>query len=493
MLITIQFPFADSREFISSYTQRLAKPSWLIPTPDQDFVRSYGVIRRRPHGGLTGWLGESYICEANHAISFHRLEPFKDDSGNSIKFKVAFRRFYFDGLAVGKFEVGIAVWGFRKQRFWNFRSKALSTNKTKEFFFHVLDLPVLVRVPSGKYEECPLRQAGQLLANLYAVSNTQKKAFSTRQFCLEDWWVQACEPIVLVIYRDDFYENLQIPFLGKFLTNIEGSGTLSHHVIPFERDSLRMWLIGEYSKYSSYSDTLRQLRIFLLRLHAERACLRQILRNISTGKLIVSEGSKESRMLQEYLNEATKRIKRLNIHSDKRAEAEVGELAREVEDYIAPGECDAIFNALRIIDVKKNIFRKVEDFIQKSIIVKEQIMGDKYDMSGQVQAGAIGDHAEASHMTLNQIGTQLENSVDLLELSNELSTLRQAMTRRSTELEHSIAVGEVAQAEQAAKSNDATKVAQHLKSAGKWAFDIASQIGVPIAVEALKRAIGIPL
>ena len=123
MLITIQFPFADSRKFITRDTQKLAKPSWLIPVPDRDFIRSFGVIRRRPRGGLTGWLGESYVCEANHAIRFQGLEPFKDDSGNLIKFRVAFKRFYFDGLAVGKFEVGIGIWGLR--------NKVLSTNNLK--------------------------------------------------------------------------------------------------------------------------------------------------------------------------------------------------------------------------------------------------------------------------------------------------------------------------------------------------------------------------
>ncbi len=124
-------------------------------------------------------------------------------------------------------------------------------------------------------------------------------------------------------------------------------------------------------------------------------------------------------------------------------------------------------------------------------------MGDKgsdeFNVSGQ--AGAVGPNAHAHDMTFNQkIGTQLENSVDLLQLADELSKLRQEMMKESTEkIEQIISVGEIAKAEQAAKSKDATKVAEYLKSAGKWALDIASKIGVPIAIEALKRAMGIPL
>lgn len=491
MLITIQFPIVDSRKFVSNDTQRLAQPSWLLPTPNKDFVRSFGLIRRRPLGGLTGWVGENCICEADHAIRFDNFKSFKDDLGKPIKFKVAFRRFYFDGLAVGKFEIGIAVWGFRKQKFWDFKNKALSTNKTKEFLFHILNLPVSVHTPYGshkKHEKCSLRQAGKLLANLYAVSSTQTKALSTGQCFLKDWWIQACEPVVIVNYG--FYDNLQIPFGGKFLTKIGDDGVLSHHVIPFGRDDLRMWLIEE-SYNSSDSNTLRQLRIFLLRLHAERACLKQILRNISTEKLKVLKRSKQADMLQEYLNQATKRIRKLDKHSNKRAEAEIGDLARKAEDNILPGECDALFNALRIIDVEKNILKKVEDFAQQSFIFKEQIMGDKYNVSGQ--AGAVGSNAHAHDMTFNQLGSQIEKSVDLMQLANELSKLRQAMMKESTEVEHSIAVGEIAKAEQAAQSKDSSKIAEHLKSAGKWALDIASKIGVPIAVEALKRSMEIRL
>ena len=93
------------------------------------------------------------------------------------------------------------------------------------------------------------------------------------------------------------------------------------------------------------------------------------MRNISTGKLEISKRSEQSRMLQEYLNRATKRIKRLNELSFKRVEVDVGELAREAEDYFAPGERDALFEALRVIDIEKNIFHKIENFAPSLTII----------------------------------------------------------------------------------------------------------------------------
>jgi hypothetical protein len=40
-----------------------------------------------------------------------------------------------------------------------------------------------------------------------------------------------------------------------------------------------------------------------------------------------------------------------------------------------------------------------------------------------------------------------------------------------------------------AKQGDGSAVLRHLKMAGKWTLGIAEKVGVPLAVEALKRAI----
>ncbi len=115
-------------------------------------------------------------------------------------------------------------------------------------------------------------------------------------------------------------------------------------------------------------------------------------------------------------------------------------------------------------------------------------MGDTYKVG---QAGAVGPNAHAHDMTFTQIGNQLEETVDLSQLANELSKLRQAMKAEATEAEQDIAVSDIAKAEQAAKVKDSSKVVEYLQSAGKWALEIASKIGVPIAIEALKQATGI--
>jgi len=51
--------------------------------------------------------------------------------------------------------------------------------------------------------------------------------------------------------------------------------------------------------------------------------------------------------------------------------------------------------------------------------------------------------------------------------------------------------GAVASAESCAKKGDGSGALEYLSKAGKWAIDVATTIGVPVATEALKKVIGL--
>jgi hypothetical protein len=93
-------------------------------------------------------------------------------------------------------------------------------------------------------------------------------------------------------------------------------------------------------------------------------------------------------------------------------------------------------------------------------------------------------------MTFNQIGSQIEQSMDLAALATELETLRQALKKEATTEEHDIAVVDIGAAKKAAEAKDSGKLAESLKSAGKWALDVATKIGVSLATEAIKQSTG---
>lgn len=83
------------------------------------------------------------------------------------------------------------------------------------------------------------------------------------------------------------------------------------------------------------------------------------------------------------------------------------------------------------------------------------------------------------------------NSIDFEQLEKELSSLYLEMKKLTKTDEHDIAIGEIVKAKKAAKEKDKDKIYESLKSAGKWALDIATKIGTPLAVEIIKTAIGL--
>lgn len=116
-------------------------------------------------------------------------------------------------------------------------------------------------------------------------------------------------------------------------------------------------------------------------------------------------------------------------------------------------------------------------------------MSDQYNITGQV--GAVGPNAKAENNTFNQVMQQAASNLDLPTLAAELSTLRSSMRSQATEVEHDLAVASIGAAESAAKKQDGAGALEHLKSAGKWAFDVATKIGVGVAAKAIETAINL--
>lgn len=130
-----------------------------------------------------------------------------------------------------------------------------------------------------------------------------------------------------------------------------------------------------------------------------------------------------------------------------------------------------------------------------SVVVNQFITGDyhmssdQYHISGQ--AAAIGPNARVEGNTFVQQWTQAASDLDLPALASELALLRAALRKEAQDIEHDQALASVASAEAAAKQSDGPATLKHLKSAGKWAFDVATKIGTTVAAKAIQNAIGI--
>lgn len=105
-----------------------------------------------------------------------------------------------------------------------------------------------------------------------------------------------------------------------------------------------------------------------------------------------------------------------------------------------------------------------------------------YNISGG-QQGAVGDNARAENFTQN-------SGIEIAELADAIARLRVAMAAEATEGDQYIALGSVAAAEKEAKAGNKEKAVEYLKSAGKWALDMAQKIGVNVITKAIQGQFG---
>jgi len=132
----------------------------------------------------------------------------------------------------------------------------------------------------------------------------------------------------------------------------------------------------------------------------------------------------------------------------------------------------------------------IGNFIQQRVEQRgDHVSGDKYEISGHAQVGAVGRGAKVKVLTFqNPSGATYE--FDLDSLVGELQELRAEMRKQASTTEHDLAIVAVGQAIGAAEEGNTHSLIQRLKSAGTWAIDLATAIGAGIAVEAIKAAVG---
>ena len=477
MLFSIQFPLADSRPFLSKAGGVLSIPQWPVPMPDRDFVRGFGIIRRRRLGGLSGWIGENAVCEAGRALripNFPRTMRI-GHSGHSerLRLSLAFRRFFSDGLALAKYEMGVSADAKVGTRF--------SSEATEAFVCRVLNLPTTIYIASNKRPEAAFIDSGKFLARSYSLCTTKTEAIN--KDTPEGWWVRVGVPLLFLVHRDA--ELSYIPFPGRPVQLPDEAGCeLSFHYIPYQGRDLPIWAMK--LKSGSNARDARALRICLLRLHAERECLRIVLINLASNKIKVPPRSADSDILQQYFNEATRRITGLCTEANSIADTELATLARKSSDQANPGERDSLLLALRNLEMRRNVFHKIKEYVKTQIIY----MGDNINVSGG-QGNVIGRGAISQANVFNQWNNSAED-MNLEALSKELETLRAKLKAEASAPEHDAAVGAVAQAQVEAKKGNGAKAFEYLAQAGKWTLDVAKTVAVPVATQALKAAIGLP-
>lgn len=130
---------------------------------------------------------------------------------------------------------------------------------------------------------------------------------------------------------------------------------------------------------------------------------------------------------------------------------------------------------------------KWEDKVNKAKASRNQVSGNNRSvivMGSHIEGDVINDASD-------NFSQPSEASVDLDQLSKDLSRLLDSMKTNATDSTHYEALTHVAKAKEYADKKDANQALESLRSVGSWALDIATKIGVPLAVEVIKKMSGI--
>jgi hypothetical protein len=331
MFLVVQFPFADARHLLRVDTGQLTLPTWPIPEPHRQFIRSVGQVLERRRGGLEPWVGEGIFCDASRALRFGAPQNFQPPqlTGGEGRFVCAFRRFFSDGRAVARIEAGFHC------RFTRSVQRPLRPVDLVTLVRGLASLPVTVHWLRPQ-KEVPLRKAGSFLAT-YLVECTTKR--TAPPVSTERWWLSPGEPLYLLEYRVD--EVLDLPRRRQVQ-----SPTLSQYSIDLSHTSVKtngnreiaVWLVG--LRPETDVPALRRLRIHLFRLHAERESVKQLARLMIQGRIPATSDDSQAYLRDTF--DLLKAPRKFGID-----QPEILEAAYEFEDLLSPGERSTLLSLLQ--------------------------------------------------------------------------------------------------------------------------------------------------
>lgn len=351
MLIALQFPLTDFRRFVEAddVTARIPRPRW--PGAEVgEFLRAAGDVQPRDRGGSYDWTGEEVFCGAHRAVRLPGLgRTLPLGEADRAEVRGAFRRFFSDKACVRRLEIGFSV--------------RMSPNKVG-----LLDVvgPVLninVRMPSvsGIFIDSRVYKLGSDFTTFYLAATTGRKSAGAAK----PIWVEAGDPAIVMEAEPT---RIQGTDQAKEVVRYRGGRVkLWHDTVKHAGRSFTIWTI-ERDVTAENLVTTRDLRVNLLRWHAEQQSMRKVVRSIGSEKLVLKKGSEATDHLDDYLNERISYLDRTTRGSTRLAWSEINEVTREATDRMSLVHQQTLLAEL--VNLRKNIRRKTREFIVQHMNVE---------------------------------------------------------------------------------------------------------------------------
>jgi hypothetical protein len=402
VFFVVQYPLCDTRYFLPNRGNRLSRPDWppSLKKPLQ-FVRSFGGAEKRQFGPEPDWADEKTYCRAHRAVRFPGLRKIRLGTADApCKVDVVFRRLFHDGQAVARVEIGF--------RGYSSSETPLDTLGLLSLAQGILQLPSHVPLKLPPFRDVSLVLQGPTLARLLA--RATRKASSTPTSSEPDGpptvvarSVEDGNPILIVELSPEEWTEPPDAFQRINPEQLGGARLAFGWVEALPDSVVGMWVL---SPGNADAETIRALRLCLLRLHAEQEVLATVIAQIRRGWIIDDLDDERAEALFDYLNRGTRLINK-TYRNGISQNALLS--AFYAADAITP-PADRTLLIQRLKDAHDLVWRKVQTFNQLRENIRQVsiycIQGDQVVTN---QGDIIGSTLINSPVT-NVIAKQIENS-----------------------------------------------------------------------------------
>jgi hypothetical protein len=448
MFAIIQFPIVDLRSFAFAYPRRVARPSFPQPVPygpryDREFLRGFGSARERRGDTDRAFGDDQKYCNAKHALRFVDLDAQRlDPDGRAVSVAGGFRRVFSDGKVVSRVEVGIGrPRGARDL-------KGLTAADCVKLAVGVMGLQSRVRrfdegggepmAAIGYRPVAPLVGQGAALAELYfqaTVPRQENKApIPWTTLKAGRGFVEALPPLVIVEFEQDELD--QFPAEARVDDAdlaTDSVGFLRVQPSTDSAESVETWFIR---RDAASPINLRNLRLCLLGLHAQRLALNRVLNHVEGDRIMFEAGSPSGTKLAAFLKKSTRLLS-----SEKWfgiPQSAILQAFHAYEEVDRPGQLDLLRDKFQ--GVQEQVRDAVEAYERSralaagvgvfvggvaagGVLMTNTTTGNTYNISDTV-AGAIGDQSQGTVNDPIVINQAAADQINVAQLRAALEALR---------------------------------------------------------------------
>ena len=424
MFVVFQHPFADLRGFIPR-SGRLKILKFPLSNEGGQYVRSSGVVTRRPRGGIADWVGEGLFALATNAVRFQdRLGDMRFGDRPAFRIAKTYRRFHSDGRSA-RLDIGFAL---------RETADPAVTPTAPDVVKAVLGLgDLMIRISSeDNSRRRRLIDAGPALARHYMKATSSRKEAPPK---IESWWFQSGSPMALIELPEG---SAQWAFnTARMIFKDEEGLSLYHAWLAIHGRECSTWIIS--CTPGASRDKLRRLRILLTRVHAERHCLRAAVQAVRDRSLPLDLNGQVANEVQEYLRDAVRLLEAPS--RDGIDQAALLGVAREAFAH-------ALEDDTRVLgQMRRQIAERVDGFIESAnntSLVVQNIEGDY--MYKSIKMGDVTVHGDFNQVVADTI----TNSFNTATASDANAQLKEALKQLSVEVANLTKQLPPAKAEQAA-------------------------------------------